>query len=136
MKEQTNLRIQLLTARLQELEKERDLILKQLNELTEPIIVSQSNKSGNYFLSLIEKFLQNNPKASKLQLAQRLKISQGRLYDLINGKRLISKDVQHKIGEVLELTLEEVNCLEQLDLEDRRARKDEKKGRRTPKSHQ
>ena len=121
-------RIALLTQKIKALDEERKVVLDELRTLQsqgkkEEIRI---NQSGEYFHLLIKEHLQKYPKASKLQLAQKLKISQGRLYDLINGKRAISENILNRLSEIMLLSQEEKQKLAELTLIDRINRKNAK----------
>lgn len=122
--------IALLTDKLQLIEKERHAILNRLKELRYQgvdVISNSSMLSGDFFKQLITDYLVRFPKSSKLQLAQKLKISQGRLYDLINGKRLISSTILQKMIEVMELTSEQSHTLCKLCEQDRQKKKTDRR---------
>lgn len=132
-KQDNTTEIALLTDKLQMIEKERLAILTRLKELQHQgvaVISNSSIQSGEYFKQLIADYLVRFPKSSKLQLAQKLKISQGRLYDLINGKRLISSTILQKMVEIMELTSEQTHTLCQLCEQDRQSKKSERKNKK------
>ncbi len=121
-------RIALISQKIKSLDDERKCLLDQLRELqSEEKAATQNNHSGHYFHELIKEHLNKNPKSSKLQLAQKLKISQGRLYDLINGKRAISENILNRLSQILLLTDDELKKLAELTHLDRISKKNSKK---------
>lgn len=121
------LEIHQLTQRLEEIEREREELIKRIKSLPSYEYPSETNISGRFFLKLIEEHLEKHPKSSKLQVAQQLSISQGRLYDLINGKRMISTEIQARIAEKLGLNEEQKITLQRKCLEDREQKKEARK---------
>lgn len=80
--------------------------------------------SNSYFSDLVNEFVSKKRNNSKLMVASKLGMTQGRLYELINGTRSLTDDHLSKITTVLDLTLDQESKLRQLVLEDRIRKKD------------
>ncbi len=89
--------------------------------------ILEFTSSNIYFIELLEQFVSSGPHNSKLSVAKEMGIAQGRLYDLINGKRALTSDHLDAIKKALKLDEVSFTTLKDLADQDRNRKKEFKK---------
>ena len=119
--------------RVDELEEEVKRLKREITELfhffseLEVDIAFQDlmgfTSSNKYFKNLLNSFISESKNRSKLQVSKEMGVSQGRLYEIINGKRAITDRTFKEIKNVLSLSEDQYLKLEFLIKKDKESKK-------------
>lgn len=80
-------------------------------------------QSPKIFSIYLNEFLESNPKMSKLRISKALNISNARLYEYLNGSRLLTHTILDNVANLFELSSTHVETLKFLITQDRNYKK-------------
>tara|TARA_Y100000768_G_C23708732_1_gene554736 strand:- start:135 stop:620 length:486 start_codon:yes stop_codon:yes gene_type:complete len=81
------------------------------------------SQSAKKFSTYLDNFLKSNPKHSKLRVSEELNISNARLFEYLNGTRLITPHILQRVVDLFKLNNEQAKELKFLIEQDRSNKK-------------